>query len=174
MQKVWGILLAFIFLTACGENKTTTLDTEKTSDIQEKSIPRNIKKYGFNLNDFTVVEDTIRKGDIFGELMTRNKVDYPKIYQLTQEFKDTFDVRRIRVGNPYTILKSKDTSEIAQVFIYENDPINYTVVDFRDTVLAYRGRKEVKLVEREASGIITGDPLSEAIVEKGIDYQCNQ
>jgi murein DD-endopeptidase MepM/ murein hydrolase activator NlpD len=171
MQKVWGILLAFIFLTACGENKTTTLDTEKTSDIQEKSIPRNIEKYGFNLNDFAVVEDTIRKGDIFGELMTRNKVDYPKIYQLTQEYKDTFDVRRIRVGNPYTILKSRDTSEIAQVFIYENDPINYTVVDFRDTVLAYRGRKEVKLVEREASGIIPqGGSLSNVIVEENIDY----
>ncbi len=171
MQKVWGILLAFIFLTACGENKTTALDTEKTSDIQEKSIPRNIEKYGFNLNDFAVVEDTIRKGDIFGELMTRNKVDYPKIYQLTQEYKDTFDVRRIRVGNPYTILKSRDTSEIAQVFIYENDPINFTVVDFRDTVLAYRGRKEVRLVEREASGIIPpGGSLSNVIVEENIDY----
>jgi murein DD-endopeptidase MepM/ murein hydrolase activator NlpD len=103
--------------------------------------------------------------------MTRNKVDYPKIYELTQRFKDTFDVRRIRVGNPYTILKSKDTSQVAKIFVYENDPINYTVVDFRDTVLAYKGRKEVKLVQREASGVIPqGGSLSDVIVKQNIDY----
>ena len=83
--------------------------------------------------------------------------------------KHTFDVRKIRVGKPYLILKSKDTTEKAEVFIYENDPINYTVVDLRDSVLAYRSKKKVKYVEREASGVIESS-LSEAILDQGIDY----
>ena len=73
--------------------------------------------------------------------MLENKVDYPKIAEISQKYKDTFDVRRIRIGKPYLILKSKDSSEAAQVFIYQNDPINYTVVDLRDSVIAYKKQK---------------------------------
>ncbi|MBT8281168.1 MAG: peptidoglycan DD-metalloendopeptidase family protein [Muriicola sp.] len=171
MRKYWGLFLACILLSSCGEEKSTATAVNGEIDVQESIPEKNIEKYGINLSDYIVVEDTIRRGDIFGDLMTRNKVDYPKIYELTQRFKDTFDVRRIRVGNPYTILKSRDTSEVAQLFIYENDAINYTVVDFRDTVLAYKGRKKVKLVQREASGVIPqGGSLSDVIVKQNIDY----
>ena len=171
MRKYWGLFLACIVLSSCGEDKASTTNLDQLAEVPKVEIQKHIEKYGFNLSEFDVVEDTIRKGDIFGNLMTRNKVDYPKIYELTQKFKDTFDVRRIRVGNPYTILRSRDTSQVAQIFVYENDPINYTVVDFRDSVLAYKGRKEVKLVQREASGVIPqGGSLSDVIVKQNIDY----
>jgi len=116
-----------------------------------------------------VYKDTVKNGDSFGELMLQNHVEYPKIYKISQEYKDTFDVRKIRVGKPYTILKSKDTLEAAQVFIYENDRINFTVVDLRDSVVAYTDKRKVKYVERVASGIIKSS-LSEAILDQGIDY----
>ena len=171
MRKYWGLFLACTALLSCGEDQKPSADADNSGEIAAITPKKDVLKYGFNLSDYIVVEDTIRKGDIFGELMTRNKVDYPKIYELTQRFKDTFDVRRIRVGNPYTILKSRDTSEVAQLFIYENDPVNYTVVDFRDTVLAYKGKKKVRLVQREASGVIPkGGSLSDVIVQQNIDY----
>lgn len=127
--------------------------------------------FGFNLDAYRVVADTVRSGDIFGELMLENKVDYNKVQQLTTHYKDTFDVRRFRVGKPYYILKSRDTAEAAQVFIYQEDPINYTVVDFRDSVVAYRGKHDVTLVQREASGVIPdGGALSNVIMDQGLDY----
>ncbi|MFT7065682.1 MAG: murein DD-endopeptidase MepM/ murein hydrolase activator NlpD [Sediminicola sp.] len=101
--------------------------------------------------------------------MLRNNVEYPKIHKISEQFRDTFDVRKIVVGKPYLILKSKDTLEQAQVFIYQNDLINYTVIDLRDSVTAYNKRNKIKYVEREASGVITSS-LSEAILEQGIDY----
>jgi murein DD-endopeptidase MepM/ murein hydrolase activator NlpD len=131
--------------------------------------PVAIKKFGFDLSNFKVQQDTVKRGDSFGELMLQHKVDYPKIAKISQDFRDTFDVRKIRVGKPYFILKSKDTTEAAQFFIYENDRINYTVVDLRDSVIAYKDKKEVKYVEREASGVIETS-LSEAILDQGIDY----
>lgn len=169
MKKFWGILFISILLFSCKEeNKVKTEDAKKEIAVVP-TISEPITKFGFNLDDFTVKYDTVRNGDSFGELMTTHKVDYPKIARISQEFKDTFDVRRIRVGKPYTILTSKDTTETAQIFIYENDRINYTVVDLRDSVSAYTDRKEVKYVEREASGIIESS-LSEAILAQGIDY----
>lgn len=170
MQKYWGTLLAVILLISCNQEKPKK-DPEALATVEGSEELKEVMEYGFNLEDFTVVQDTIKNGDSFGEIMLENKVDYPKIAQVSEQFKDTFDVRRIRAGRPYLILKSKDTVERAEVFIYQNDLINYTVVDFRDSVRAYKDRKEVKFVEREASGVIPqGGNLSDVIVQNNIDY----
>lgn len=171
MRLYWGIVLLSLGMISCGDRSSekTTLNTD--IPIEEKEVMEPTIAYGFNLNEFKVIKDTIRSGDSFGELMLENKVDYPKIHELTQRFKDTFDVRRIRVGKPYMILKSRDTAEVAQVFIYQQDPINYTVVDFRDSVRAYKEQRAVTFRQKEASGVIPdGGSLSNVIVEQGLDY----
>ncbi|MEJ2163784.1 MAG: peptidoglycan DD-metalloendopeptidase family protein [Robiginitalea sp.] len=169
MRTYWGILLIALAIFSCKDQPAEAEDIGASLDESARLEP-NIAD-GFDLNEFHVVADTVRSGDIFGELMTENKVDYPKIHQLAQHYKDTFDVRRFRVGKPYFILKSKDTAQAAQVFIYQEDPINYTVVDFRDSVVAYKGKHDVTLVQREASGVIPdGGALSNVIVEQGLDY----
>ncbi|HEA23545.1 hypothetical protein LCGC14_0884300 [marine sediment metagenome] len=172
MRKYWGIIFILIVTFSCTENKDSASDMSNADKRIPALIPIEkpiIKQFGFDLNEFTVQQDTIRRGDSFGELMLQHKVDYPKIYKISQEYRDTFDVRKIRVGNPYIILKSKDTIQSAQVFIYENDAINYTVVDFRDSVRAYKERKKVKFVEKELSGVIETS-LSDALLQQGIDY----
>lgn len=168
MYKYWGTFLLLSIFISCKQVKTDK-DVNNVEDIVISNELTTDKHYGFNLDDFIVVRDTVKRGDSFGELMIQNKVDYPKIAKLSEEYRDTFDVRKIRVGKPYLILKSKDTTEAAQVFIYQNDLINYTVVDFRDSVLAYKDRKQVKYVQKEAAGIIKTS-LSEAILDQGIDY----
>ena len=170
MKKFWGILFITIALFSCKEDQAA-IANETNNEIAKIHVIEKpvVIKFGFNLDEFTVQHDTVRNGDSFGELMLENNVDYPKIAKISKEFKDTFDVRRIRVGKPYMILKSKDTSQTAQIFIYENDVINYTVIDLRDSIVAYTDKKEVKYVEREASGVIETS-LSEAILNQGIDY----
>ncbi|GGW25259.1 peptidoglycan DD-metalloendopeptidase family protein [Arenibacter certesii] len=166
MSKYWSLVFSLVLIVSCKEKKAETDDLVELVTIEKPVV---IEEFGFNLNDFEVLRDTVRKGDIFGEILLRNKVDYPKIAAITENYKDTFDVRKFNVGKPYLILKSKDTINTAQVFIYQNDPINYTVVDLRDSVVAYKKKQKVKYVEREASGIIETS-LSEAILAQGIDY----
>jgi murein DD-endopeptidase MepM/ murein hydrolase activator NlpD len=166
MQKFWCAILVLVVLAACKDDKRVQENTELAQEIK---VEKPITHFGFNLDEFDVVHDTIKWGDSFGELMLKNKVDYPKITTISEKYRDTFDVRKIRVGKPYLILKSKDTTLGAQVFIYQNDRINYTVVDFRDTVSVYTNKKKVKYLQREASGVIQTS-LSEAILEQGIDY----
>ena len=103
------------------------------------------------------------------ECLQNNEVDYNKVVTIINDYKEVFDARRIRVGKPYLLLRSKDSLNKVQVFVYQNDLVNYTVIDFRDSVLAYNARKEIKYVEREASGVIETS-LSEAILDQGIDY----
>ncbi|MEP3386198.1 MAG: M23 family peptidase, partial [Flavobacteriaceae bacterium] len=163
MQRFFGAILALISLVSCKEDKKEQLQ-EIAQEIVEPPV---IKHFGFNLEEFKVVQDTIKKGETFGELMLKNKVDYPKIIHIAEQYKDTFDIRRID-RKPYVLLKSKDTSETAEVFIYQNDKINYTVFDFRDsTANAYKGRRKVKLIEREVGGIINSS-LSQTLDSLGV------
>ena len=170
MRTLWGIFLLALLGLSCSDKKGKAEETKPAAEPLLARVEPRIE-YGFNLDDFVVVSDTIRRGDSFGELMLENKVEYPKIATISEKYKDSFDVRRIRVGKPYLILKAKDTTEKAQVFIYQEDPINYTVVDFRDSARAYKKKRPVKYVEREASGVIPqGGSLSNVIVEQELDY----
>src|SRR5690606_41923920 len=101
-----------------------------------------------------VLRDTVRRGDSFGALMLKNSVEYPKIATISENFRDTFDVRKIVVGKPYLILRSKETTRATQVYIYQNDPINNTEQDLRDSVVADKNNQKGKYMERDASGII--------------------
>ncbi|MDC6352996.1 MULTISPECIES: peptidoglycan DD-metalloendopeptidase family protein [unclassified Robiginitalea] len=172
MRIFWGILGLALVLASCKDRPSETAlpESKPEEPLVAELAPR--LEYGFDLREFEVVQDTIRRGDSFGELMLANKVDYPKIAQISEKYRDTFDVRKIRVGKPYMILKSKDTARAAQVFIYQNDRVNYTVVDFRDSAVAYKEKRPVSFREREVAGVIPeGGSLSLVIDQLGVDYQ---
>ena len=116
MQKYWGIILVLTVLGSCKDDAQQKNDIAQEISIPEVEVVNN--QFGFNLDEFNVQLDTIKYGDSFGELMMQNKVDYPKIAAISENYRDTFDVRKIRVGKPYVILKSKDTIAQAHIFIY--------------------------------------------------------
>ena len=158
------IPLLLIFLVFSCKNK------EEPAPIKAEIIlPKIIKKYGYVFNDYKVVEDTIRRGESFGEILDRNHIEYPQVYKIAESIKDSFDVRRLNAGKPYTILAKNDSTEKAQVFIYRPSKIEYVVVDFTDSIMAQHHKKEIKTLTKTAIGEITSS-LSEAISEKGLDY----
>ena len=123
--------------------------------------------FGYNLDDYLVIQDTIKKGDSFGVILDRNHVEYPTINRIAIKIKNTFDVRRLLPGKPYTILAKKDSTEQAQIFIYQHNRIEYTIIDFTDTIVTKKVRKTIKYVEKTATGIITSS-LSETLDEQGL------
>ena len=88
--------------------------------------------------------------------------------EIVNKIRDTFNVRRIKSGIPYTILAKNDSTEQAQVFIYKHSKVRYTVVDFKDSIpTAYNGRKPIRTELKTASGMIKSS-LSEAVEEQGL------
>lgn len=152
--------------TACNE-EIEEIDT--TGKIDKKLALELVKEYGFVLNEFLVVRDTIEKGDSFGDILIDHGLSHGKIFEVVQKVKDTFDPRKIVLGKPYVILKEKDSAQTPKVFIYQNNSINYTVVKLGDSISAYQAKKPVTYKKRAVSGVITST-LSEAIERKGLDY----
>jgi murein DD-endopeptidase MepM/ murein hydrolase activator NlpD len=161
------IPLLLIFLTfSCKKNE------EPAPLKAEIILPKTINKYGYIFNDYKVVEDTIRSGESFGEILDRNHVEFPQVYKIAESIKDSFDVRRLNAGKPYTILAKNDSTEKAQVFIYRPNKIEYIVIDFTDSIRAQHHKKDIKTLTKIASGVIsdTLSSLSLVIDKKGIDY----
>jgi len=158
MNKIFLTLIISILLISCGEKKPELIPAEI---VKEKIV----KQFGFTLNNYTVKRDTVKSGDSFGSILEDNNLFYPQIYNIVQKAKKVFDVRRINIGKPYSVLFSKDSLKTPQVFIYQPNLIDYVVVSLTDSLWAEKKSKAVKLVEFEAEGIITSS-LSETMEEK--------
>ena len=139
--------LVFIFI-ACGDN-TSKQTQEKTQEILQP-----LKAYGFDLNQFNAVRDTIKNGDTFGAILNNHGVSHTTIFNIATKFRDTFDVRRLVVGKPYLLLKSKDTLDKLQYFVYGKNKIQYAVVDLSDSLRVYTKSKPITYVDKQASGVI--------------------
>ncbi|NJW52892.1 peptidoglycan DD-metalloendopeptidase family protein [Salinimicrobium sp. CDJ15-91] len=157
------MMMAFI---ACNEPQEKN---EIADNLKVKPKPAIVKEFGFVLNDYEVVRDTIKSGDSFGLILGTHGVDPNQIFEIVNKVRDTFNPRKIILGKPYVILKAKDSSQTPKIFIYENDLINYTVVDLRDSVSVYTAKKPVKITKRTVAGVINSS-LTEAIQEEGLSY----
>ncbi len=159
--------IIFTFLTlliACSpKNKKQIKVNLKTN------YHKSINEFGFAFNDYNYVRDTIRKGESFGGILDKAHVSPNKVFKIVKKTKKIFDIRRLKVGNPYVLLKSKDSLNKAEVFIYQPDKINYVVFNFKDSIKAYRAKKKVETVIKTASGVIKSS-LSEAVDNQGLNY----
>lgn len=149
--NLWSICIGTILIIGCNSN-------DNTADvvIPEDTLPEpkaNIQ-YGINLDSFVVYEGTIKKNQMLSHILLKHHIPWPEIDQLVKRAKGVYDVRKLNAGKNYTILCKDDSTEKAQYFIYEANPIDYVIYDLRDTMGVTIQQKEVRLVEREVAGVI--------------------
>lgn len=161
MKRLSSLLLLLILAVACNEKeaKKEVLPIKKPEPI--------IMEFGFKLNDFDVVSDTIESGDTFGSILATQNLGEKVEFEITQKIKDTFDLRKIRAGKQYTLLRSKDTSRVLQVFIYKADISHFYVVDLRDSIQAFKKQLPITIKRRTIATEINGS-LSETLSDAGV------
>ncbi len=160
MKKLIPFILLLFLIFSC---KNDEIEDDTVVEVQ----PKIIEEFGFTLNDFEVVRDTIKSGDTFGVLMNRQGVSAASVFNIVDKVKGSFDVSRIRAGRPYTILKSKDSLKQTQVFIYQPTRLDYVVVDMRDSIKTYQDKLPITTKRRMAAGIINSS-LSKAMEDEGL------
>jgi len=160
LKRLFLIFLAITLFTSCK-------NTEKKSVQKHKKIVMH-DEFGLKLNEFNIVEDTIQSGDTFGTILEKQNLNGNQVYDIVAKVKDTFDVRSIRKGKPYFILRTKDRTNKIQAFIYQPDRLNYYLVDFRDSIVAFKKTKPVKFTTRTIAGALNGS-LSETLESLKVD-----
>ncbi|MHA3787514.1 peptidoglycan DD-metalloendopeptidase family protein [Flavobacterium hauense] len=161
-MKYLTVILLLFTLIGCKKDE----DTAKTKQAAVKKEPI-IKEFGFTLNDFKVVNDTIENGDTFGKLLSDEGYDAAGVHKITEAIKDSFDLRDIRVGKAFTMLKDKKAPNALQVFVYQPDVTSYYVVDLRDSIAkAYKKVRPMTIKRRVIVAEIEGS-LSETLSNAG-------
>lgn len=160
VQKLLLLLTATLLLFSCQKNKEESIEVLK---IKPKVID-----FGFNLNEFNVIHDTIKSGDTFGTILDKQNLNGNQVYNIVAKVKDTFNVRAIRKGKPYTFLRSKDKTHKLLYFIYQPDKLSYYIINFKDSITASKKIRPLTFKSRTIAGSLNGS-LSETLQNLKVD-----
>ncbi len=170
LKRLVAITTVLVVVFSCKEDNSVEEAYEK--EIAEIKEEEKILEFGFDLKQYEFKRDTIKKGDTFGIILERNNIGYPKIFQIAEKAKDTFDIAtKLQVGKPYTLLFSKENAEDSiqkpETFIYQPDREKYVVINFKDSIHAYTSSKPITYIEKTATGVIENN-ISETLENKGL------
>ena len=172
LKTLIAIVIIALSVYACKEDNSAEVEYKK--ELAEIVEEEKILEFGFDINNYIVKRDTIQKGDSFGEILQRNNIGYPDIFQIAEVTKDTFDIRKLHPGKPYTLLFSKESEKDSlpspETFIYQTDPVNYLVINLKDSIYAYTNKKPVTYIEKTATGVIESS-ISKTLEDKGLSQK---
>jgi len=121
----------------------------------EVVAPEPIMLFKLPIDSFTVVPGQIRQGQNLSDILMSKGIPMTKIDEISKKSVLTFDVRKMKVNNPfYFFMNKKDASKI-EYFIYEINPVDYVVYQLRDSLRIYRDKKPIITQIKTASGVIT-------------------
>jgi murein DD-endopeptidase MepM/ murein hydrolase activator NlpD len=157
---IFGILALVPFLISRYGEKPYVI-TETISLPTEQHL-----EYGINCDSLRIERGYVRKNQSLSEILSFYDIGSEIIHQIANLSRPIFDVRKMKVGNPYTILFSKDTVPEMLYFIYEQDPVSYITYGLEDKITVKKGEKPLIREVKTTSGIIQTS-LWNAMVEHG-------
>ncbi len=161
LKKTVLLVIVLFVLVSCKQSETVSI-------IPDQKPIAEIEQFGFKSSDFNVLNDTIHKGDTFGGIIENQNLGGRKVYDILVKIKDSFNIRTVKMGKAFTLLRSKDRYKKLQAIVYQPDQMNYYVIDLRDSVLVYKKTRPIRIVQRTISGKLDGS-LSEALNKQGVD-----
>lgn len=170
-KRVTDILLSFILATVfivayhLDNQSNGTTHSDESKEVIQKGASY---LFGFNADSFYIEKNLIRKNDVFGNILSSHGLNTNMILLLEHEAKNIFNIRNIRTGQPYHVIKKHECDEAPIAIVYEPDDFKYVVCDLRDSVKVSLVEKEIELCEEVVSGKIESS-LWGTLESKGIN-----
>jgi len=158
------IILISLTIFSCSEKKDYK-NTILKPKIKENTINQ---LYGINLNSHIIKETKIKRGDTFGKILEENGIDYPEVHKILSIIKNKVNIKKLRVGKPYTLFFNIDNINFPEFFVYHPKIEEYTIVHLKDSIYANKILKEYEIKELETSGVIYSS-LYETMKSNGIN-----
>ena len=147
-----SFILATVFILAYHLDKKSILPSSKEG---EEEIARGSSyMFGFNTDSFYIEKNIIKKNDVLGNILSDHGINTNLILLLEHEAKNIFNIRNIRTGQPYHVVKKHECDDTPLAIVYEPDNFKYVVCDLRDTVTVKLVEKDIEICEELVSGKI--------------------
>lgn len=161
--------LCFLFLVSACDTPQKNDTKASIGRLPAPSLKRmSQNQYGIEMDSRTIVQANFEENQFLTDILTAHNVAPETIDKLAKKSEHIFDVRRMRAGNAFTLLKNENQE--VDYFIYEKNPADYVVFDLRDSVKIYEGRNKTDAEEKELAGVIQNS-LYETITEQKMDQQ---
>lgn len=181
MQKRWfGFLLISLFVVAVVVvnrlylvptlSQPQQISSADTISVEPVEVKEPNLLYGMVVDNYTVIEDKIKRNEVLGDILMEYNVPANIIHQISKLSRNIFDVRKIAANKKYTLICDQDSLKTAKAFVYEPNPTQYIVFRFEDTLWVDVCQREVMIVEKSIAGEIRSN-LSETIEELGISHE---
>ena len=164
-----SVVLLSIF-SSCSEKKSES-DAELSSssakdsvEVKQAKVPEFV--YGYNLDSVEVIKETIKPNQNISEILQNYHIPYATIAELAEKSKEVFDVRKFRANAEYEVICTKDTGHTARCFVYHPNNIDYVLFSFDDSLSIKMDHKEVTIVEKSISGVISSS-LYNTMIDNG-------
>lgn len=143
------IFLAIITISCNNQKSNSTSIEEETFQPETKEIKL---AWGLPLDSIYIDTFQVKRNENLSAILLPKGVSAYEIDQFARNFKDVFDVRRIKSGNNYYII-NKDSVNPPEYFVYEESAVNYIIYNI-DSIQAYRGEKQIDTIQKLTAGVI--------------------
>lgn len=175
-QKLKRIVIWCVAFIALLQVAYFIIDYYQTKELmkklaKEKEVEKPAPVLLFNLpvDSFTVVPGQVRSGQNLSDILVSKGISMAKIDEISKKSILTFDVRKMKVNNPYYFFMNKKNTSKPEYFIYEINPVDYVVYDLSDSLRIYKEKKPIETLIKSASGVITSS-LWNALEAQALDY----
>lgn len=161
------LLILFCFAFACSDVKEQT-----QAPVPEKPpiLKKQYVKYGINCEDLILIKDTIQPHQNLSDILSKYMVPGDVIHAVAFSSKSVFDVRTIKAGNSFCIIRDNNPAQKVRYFVYEINPVDYVVFNLEDPITTSLGEKPVRIEIETVSESIESS-LWETLTEKEIDTE---
>lgn len=148
-----AIVATILVILAINNQLKTPRTTATSVNIPEISVPESPTVWGMPLDEIKTIDTlSIKYGQSLSDILRPIGISAATIDRIARESKSIFDVRRMKAGNRYYLIK-KDSTQTPNTFIYEESISKYFVFDF-DSIKVCAGEKEINSREKMVGGVI--------------------
>lgn len=161
-RRLGNIIIWFVAFILLLQVAYYLFDQYQTKEImRELALQKEVKRpdpimlFNLPVDSFVVVSGKVKAGLNLSEILSKQGVEMTKIDEISKKSVLTFDVRKMKVNNPFYFFKNKNDTSKIEYFIYEINKVDYVVYHFTDSLRIYKEKKPIVTMIKSASGVIT-------------------
>ena len=128
---------------------------EELAKVKEVERPAPVMLFNLPVDSFTIVPGQVRSGQNLSDILMKQGISMTEIDAISKKSILTFDVRKMKINNPFYFFMSKKQPSKVEYFIYEINPVDYVVYDLSDSLRIYKEKKPIVTQIKTDSGVIT-------------------
>ncbi len=129
-------------------------------------VPESLQ-WGLQLSQFQRTDTQLRSGDVLGELLMKQGLNYPQVAKIVANCRGKFNITSMRIGKELHFLADKQDGG-ARYLVYEPSPYEYATFQLTEPFAVDVTKRDIQTETVAASGVLETS-FWQALTDNGLD-----